>query len=386
VLRDAHAAEDVFQAAFLVLARKAATIQKQESLAAWLHRVALNIARTARAGASQRQARERQAVVMSRPDAVDEVAQRDWQLLVHEEVDRLPEKYRVPVVLCYLEGKTHEQAASQLRWPLGTVKGRLARARDLLRKRLVRRGLTVTGAGVAALLGESATAGATVSPSLLGQTLRGAVAFAVGGVEAGTVASQTALALARGALQATATTKLFPVVALALALALTTCALVAGTLPGGRRAESPPPPGQADGGPQRPTERPAPPRVAFDLNGDPLPPGAIARLGTIRFRVPAGTSSITFLPGDTTLLALGGGSVSTWDVSTGKQLKRYECPGGSGSYALTPDGKTLAVGTYTDDPNVVAIYLRDVATGRTLRECRGHAHAPGLDSRAQPLK
>jgi WD40 repeat protein len=66
--------------------------------------------------------------------------------------------------------------------------------------------------------------------------------------------------------------------------------------------------------------------------------------------------------------------VSVWEVSTGKELRRFDCKGGSGSFALTPDGKTLAVGTYTDDPNVVAIYLRDAATGRALQECRGHAN------------
>jgi len=108
VLGNPHDAEDAFQATFLVLARKATLIRKREALAAWLHRVALNIARTAKSSTTQRRFHERQAVPMSQRSPVDEVAMRDWQPLIHEEVDRLPEKYRVGVVLCYLEGKTHE--------------------------------------------------------------------------------------------------------------------------------------------------------------------------------------------------------------------------------------------------------------------------------------
>ena len=92
----------------------------------------------------RRKVHERQAALLTQPSGADDIARADWQSLVHEEVDRLPEKYRVPIVLCYFEGKTHEDAARELAWPLGTVKGRLARARDLLRARLARRGLTLT--------------------------------------------------------------------------------------------------------------------------------------------------------------------------------------------------------------------------------------------------
>src|SRR5262249_26304778 len=104
VLHDAHDAEDAFQATFLVLARKAPSIRRQESLAAWLHRVAVNVARTASADTARRQAHERGSVVRSHTSpVVDEVALRECQSLLHEEVDRLPPKYRVPVVLCYFE-------------------------------------------------------------------------------------------------------------------------------------------------------------------------------------------------------------------------------------------------------------------------------------------
>src|SRR5262249_41638579 len=101
VLHDRHDAEDAFQATFLVLARKAASIRRHESLGAWLHRVAVHLAQTARISAAKRRMHERQVVRMAGESPLDEVALRDWQPILHEEVDRLPEKYRVPVVLCY---------------------------------------------------------------------------------------------------------------------------------------------------------------------------------------------------------------------------------------------------------------------------------------------
>jgi RNA polymerase sigma-70 factor (ECF subfamily) len=201
VLRETADAEDAFQATFLVLARKAGSVRRLEALGAWLHQVALNIARTTRTAHAQRQAHERQAAVMSEATPVDEGLLHDWQPLLHEEVDRLPQKYRVPVILCYFQGMTHDAAAGQLGWPVGTVKGRLARARDLLRTRLARRGLTLTSAGVAAALATEASA--AVPPALLGVTLRAAVVFAVGGaVSAGVVT------LAKAALQTMNATKL----------------------------------------------------------------------------------------------------------------------------------------------------------------------------------
>jgi RNA polymerase sigma factor (sigma-70 family) len=207
VLRDAHAAEDVFQAAFLVLARKAGSIRRQESVAAWLHRVALNLAQTARTANARRKAHERQAVLMSVPHRVDEAALRDWQPLLHEEVDRLPQKYRVLIVLCYIEAKTHNEAARQLGLPLGTVKGRLARARDLLRTRLVRRGLALSAGGVCWTLQRSAALG-SVPPVLLGHTFRAAMLYAAGGTIGTSAVSAQALALAKGALPTMNATKL----------------------------------------------------------------------------------------------------------------------------------------------------------------------------------
>jgi hypothetical protein len=165
---------------------------------------------------------------MAGESPLDEVALRDWQPILHEEVDRLPEKYRAPVVLCYFEGKTHEAAARQLGWPLGTVKGRLARARERLRARLARRGLALPAGGLVAALAESASA--AVPPVLLVLTHRAAISFAAGGALSSTASSAQALALAKGALRAMTTTRLVHGVVLLLAVdvALLGAALGAG--------------------------------------------------------------------------------------------------------------------------------------------------------------
>ena len=151
-LGDYHAAEDAFQATFMVLALKSRAIRKQESLGPWLHGVAVRIAppRARRAPPEQgRAACPRRTVA---DPAAHDPASVELSAVLDEEVGRLPEKYRLPVVLCYLEGQTQDEAARTLGWTKGTVSGRLARAKDLLRHRLTRRGLAPSAALLAAAL------------------------------------------------------------------------------------------------------------------------------------------------------------------------------------------------------------------------------------------
>src|SRR5262249_34877571 len=135
--------EDAFQATFLVLVRKAPALDGSRSLAGWLHTVARHVALRARTRDARRRDREAGHLPPTPADPLDEVAWRDLRPALDEEVGRLADRYRLPVVLCYLEGKSHEATAAELGWPKGTVAGRLARARDLLRGRLTRRGLTL---------------------------------------------------------------------------------------------------------------------------------------------------------------------------------------------------------------------------------------------------
>ena len=141
VLRRVQDVEDTFQATFLMLVREAGSIQKRASVASWLYRVAYRLALRMSADVGTGAAPDRRGNAHARPPVAPEVeaAWSELKAILDEELDRLPAKYRSPLVLCYLEGKTHEEAAQELRWPPGTVKGRLSRARDLLRTRLTAR-------------------------------------------------------------------------------------------------------------------------------------------------------------------------------------------------------------------------------------------------------
>src|SRR5262249_54354144 len=133
VLRHEQDAQDAFQATFLVLARRAASIRKQASVGSWLHGVARRLALRPRVAAARRGVHERQAAARPAAAPMDDLTWRELRRVLHEELGRLPEKQRVPLLLCYLEGKTQDEAARQLGWTAATLKGRLARGRQRLR-------------------------------------------------------------------------------------------------------------------------------------------------------------------------------------------------------------------------------------------------------------
>ena len=178
LLRNTHDAEDAFQATFLVLVRKAGSLRERDLLANWLYGVAHRIAVRVQANNARRHAQERINTDRA-AGAVDPTpAEQDLRWLLEEELSRLPNKYRQPVILCYLEGKSNEEAARHLRWPVGTVKGRLARARDLLRRRMTRRGVTLSSAALAAALSSNPVT--ALPPPLIVSTVRAAVGMAAG--------------------------------------------------------------------------------------------------------------------------------------------------------------------------------------------------------------
>jgi RNA polymerase sigma factor (sigma-70 family) len=143
VLGHAHDAEDAFQAVFLVLARRAGSVRKIDSLGSWLHGVAYHVATNLRRDRGRRCAREASAAGRARPAGAEDAARREAGDVLDEELVRLPERFRAPLVLCYLEGKSREEAARELGWSPGTLRGRLGRGRELLRARLGRRGLAL---------------------------------------------------------------------------------------------------------------------------------------------------------------------------------------------------------------------------------------------------
>jgi RNA polymerase sigma factor (sigma-70 family) len=200
LLGDHHHAEDAFQATFFVLARQARSIREPDRLGNWLYGVALRTARQARAQIDCRRRTEeessaRQAVEC--PSTADRaLIEREQADALHVEIDRLPGAFRAPVVLCYFEGLTLDEAAHRLRWPVGTTRSRLARAREKLRRGLLRRGFAPSGAAIAAML-PPRSAQASVSSLLCETTTRAAIPFAARRAAIGRALSAPAAALAQ---------------------------------------------------------------------------------------------------------------------------------------------------------------------------------------------
>jgi RNA polymerase sigma factor (sigma-70 family) len=310
-LRSAQDAEDAFQATFLVLARKAGTVRRATSLGSWLHGVAFRIATRARQSGDRRQARERKAAARAPVSAPPEQAWHDLQAALDEEIQRLPERYRTPFVLCCLEGKPRAEAAVELRCGEGTLSGRIARARELLQRRLARRGMTLSAALGALDLWRRGPA-AEVPPALLRAAAHGAG-------DAAPSVSATALVLAEGATGTTSAMRCFLAAAVLAGLGLLAAAGMRATPPAHEETPAQHPPGAAGGAPRT------------DRFGDPLPPGAVARMGTVRFA--HGDSMIVppaVAPDHRTFATvsescdpeLRGRLVCLWDTATGRELRR----------------------------------------------------------------
>jgi RNA polymerase sigma factor (sigma-70 family) len=297
ILRNAHDAEDAFQATFLVLVRNGRSIARREALGSFLYGVAYRVALKARADAIRRRHHERHAARRTEEPAAPEAAGDDLRPILDEEVNRLPDKYRRPIVLCYFEGKTYQEAARLLGWPAGTASTRLARARQLLRARLVRRGLTLSAAALAVRLAAASAAGSEAG-LLADATASAALCLAAGAPAAGV--SARVLALSQGVVQAMFLRKVQTLTGLLVALGLSCAGAaalwhVAAPAPAAAAAD----PGTPGGAPPAATDRPgrtedagAPPPAADDPRGRApeapagappralAPPGDGARLQT----------------------------------------------------------------------------------------------------------
>ncbi len=249
ILRDDHEAMDAFQATFLVLLAKSRSLWVRDSLGPWLHRVACRAAGQSRAREARRRALERGFAEVSLQRAVG--ADRDGLVAaVHEELNRLPERYRVPIVLCDLEGRTCEEAARHLGCPIGTLGSRLARGRERLRSRLARRGLAPSVGAIATVL-STESEGAGMSAALLKFKAHVGLGNAAGQAEAGTFSTASAK-LAEIVLRSLLMVKLMSIGAASVA-AVGVCLLANWTLRPGvgaqiahASAQAPPKSGQGD--------------------------------------------------------------------------------------------------------------------------------------------
>jgi RNA polymerase sigma factor (sigma-70 family) len=397
VLRHAQDAEDAFQAAFLVLVRKAASLGRPELLGNWLYGVAYRTALDARAAAGRRRARERQVTAMPESQARDSAdACRDLRPLLDQELNRLPDKYRVPVVLCDLEGRTRREVARQLGIPVGTLSGRLTTAHRVLARRLARHGLSASvGALPAALAPGTASAG--VPAPLVASTVKVATAVAAGHVT-GAVSAGVA-ALTEGVMKAMLGTKLKIATALMVLAGLVALAALLGDSPTAAQPPARPARARTEAAPNRDAAARVLKldgygrRLAWSPDGKTLAVvekydrGSAVKLWDVRqakVRRTLAESSlgglafqdVTFSPdgkmiaataceevrqGDTMLIRC---VLKVWDA---RSLTLKHTLGGDDPYlvcvAISPDAKLLAAG----DPSKKAVLLWNAATGALVR-------------------
>lgn len=415
--------EDAFQATFLILARRAESIRKGASLACWLHGVAYRTALRARADGVRRRRHEERASQRCATTDPDALTWREIRHVVHEELDRLPERHRAPLVLCYLQGKTQDEAAVELGLPKGTLKGYLERGRSRLQARLLRRGL---GPGVVLTLAAwpAATKAAGLSDPLVRGTVKAATAFAAGKAVVSVVSPGVA-ALSEGMVKAMFFRKFRIAAILFLALAGSGTGLAlfiqaprtdAGAA--GQQADSPWKPGPgADVGAKPGADSSQPigslrghvnrlTSIAYSPDGTSIATASwdgtvriwnattgkeVRRLGLDKGAQPqTGESSdntfdqIAFSPDNALLVTVKRESTLppppppnkvvaiVWDRRTGEKVRTF--PADGASFAISPDGKRIACGGYR------AISVYEFATGMRIHELHGGEKQLGIVS------
>jgi RNA polymerase sigma factor (sigma-70 family) len=364
IVGDRQLAEDVFQATFLVLGRKAHSVRARESLPAWLHRVALRLAIRAKKSRQRLSDYDACATTAAPSDPLDEISVREMLAILDEELTRLPEKYRLPLILCHLEGLSQHEASRRLDVSPGSIKGMLERGRLLLRKRLIARGLDASAALAGALeLGSTAQA---VSPGLIRATLGAALTSQR--------ASATAVALAEGAIMTMTAAKITTVCLAVVLLGAVGAGAGWMVLGAGSNGKG----GLAVGLKPALEAQAAPPRgekaQAVDCYGDLLPEGAALRLGTVQLRA-AGASLALNTDAKTLIGVRRGKIISFWDAQFGKLQATREFPiNRSRGSVLSSDGRLLA----TDD-----LEVWDVETGKLSRKLRLDKGPLSLEGRRQ---
>ena len=353
LLGQAADADDVFQATFLTLVQQAGSMDCRTSLGPWLYTVARRLALNARLYRTRRQRHERQAAIMNANDPAADRSPPDVHDLLDHALGQLPARYRDPLVLCYLQGKTRDQAARELGWPLGSLSMRLTQAKELLRERLHRQGVLLSVAALVAELTNESRAAVPLT-GLVETTIQGALAIAAGsGLASGVSPAVRALIEGERMLR-WSSPKL-------LAVVLVLVGLVGGVLSQQGGTD-----GNPDSEPAQPVALDADaPALRTDALGDPLPPGVLQRLGTMRLRHVGEIGALQFGPDSKTLTSSGGSSKTwLWDVTTGKPIRSFLHAKSSASFS--PDGKTMAAG----QGNVVRLW--NVATGKEIGRLVGH--------------
>ncbi len=355
MLHNAADAEDAFQATFLVLARKPQAVRSRGSVGPWLFGVALRVAARLKADARRRRDRERAAASRPAPVAPDPTL-REVEAVLDEELSRLPTRLRSPLVLCYLEARTRDEAARELGWSVRTLRRRLEEGRRRLHLRLVRRGVSLPAALLTAGLVQPEASAA------LPRAVAAARAFAAGG--AGVPARVAAAAQA--ALRGMFLTRLSALAALTLALGTAGAGALALHRPTETAAQAPA--DESGPGPEVAAERSGPAQLpGRDAFGDPLPPGAIARIGTVRFSHGQDLRTLLFTPDGKTIVSVGSVNIRLWDAATGEERGHFATGDDLRDEltALTPDGKALV--SLNQESTSDTLRVHDLALQKEVR-------------------
>ncbi len=409
ILSRAHDIEDAFQATFLVLIRKARTLRQPELLSNWLHGVAYRTALMAKSTTARRRRLETQQALSRAREMSSDATWNELRPVLDAELLRLPDKYRLPLILCYLEGRSRSEAAKRLGWPEGTVAGRLARARELLRSRLVRRGLTVSAGVLTAALAREVASAAVPGPLML-STLQTATRLAADAA----VVPVSISTLAEGVLRSMLLTKLKLAAVLLVTLgllgaggALTYNALASDAAMShvdrdqDKPAATKPPAASAD--PSKPTaeerwaeqavfdnQRGGVLQVTFDPMGKLLACAGgdgVIRLWNVKTQREqaalkghdAPVRTLAFSADGKSLVSMSHrGTLKTWDVAKAKESASIEITEGMDvrAVALSADGTTLVTSVANLDPgqkNLGPIQVWDTATGKRRKTLPGHS-------------
>jgi RNA polymerase sigma factor (sigma-70 family) len=404
-------AEDAFQATFLLLAQKLGTLRRQGSLASWLHGVAHRVALKAQARAAVRRRHEQQAAT---PDALppDDGTWREVRAALDRELSRLPDRWRLPLILCYLEGRTQDEAAGQLGWSKSTLRRRLRAARNALGRRLKGRGIAWS-AGLSAVLVSDCLSSAAPAPWLLASTAAAGAGVAAGKTVAAAAPAGVA-ALTEGALKVMPVTRLKIATAVVLVVALIGCgwAVVSVLTPKAgatnrveKKAEEPDKPmspSRALKGEYKflslslSRDGRSLATVTRDPDNEPGDVGAKnavrvwdVRSGSVRCtlaedlvkeRYYTTYAGVGLSPDGKTVAAPAGGQFDgelslwliLWDAETGKITQKLKHGTEVRALAFSPDGKTVASGTGCGgaEADVETVKLWDVKTGKLLRSLK----------------
>ena len=366
-LDDPRDVEDAFQATFLILVRKGATLRDRDALSSWIYGVALRVARRARSNARRRTIREQllSGEPADRARSPEECAAAEALAIVDEEIRRLPEDQQLAMILCFREGYTHEAAARSWAGRWGPSRAGSSRRRTLIR-RLSRRGLAPSG--VVAMLRPGLSLrepSSAIAPDLVRLTLESARDSLANSSIPAAGTSATIASLVREILRIMLMTRLRS--AALVVLALGSLAWAAPALLTARPAAKP----RNEAAPIAAAPTSQPPKV--DRYGDPLPPEAAMRLGTVRFRQAPHFEHIVYSP-DGQLLVTHSGQrrLLVWDAHDGREVRRLDLGIEEvGDFDFSPDGKTIAaVGYQLGPPRSVVVnrlIFTDAATGRPLR-------------------